>query len=293
MHPSPSLAELQRWMRWVLTHPLGVDRALSGEPDPELPRRFIEPRASALGTIAGEGRGGRTRGDRLSVYASGYFSRLHGTLEIEYPRLAAALGPESFRALSAAHLLRQPSTSASLADLGAGLAATLEDSLLGEAWCVDLSLVERALAEVWLSDAGPFATLTPPPGRDWAEVRLEPSPALRLLQLAWDVDHWEPGDPAPAPLEHALVIWRADGSTGVERLAPGPASLLRALVRGLTLGEACGGAEAAGLDAETMTALFAEWAGNGWFARTLAEEPFPSRADGPPRQRTGSADPSS
>ena len=271
MRPAPSLAELQRWMRWVLTHPLGVDRALAGERAPELPGRFTERPARALEAIVGEASAGRTRHDRLSVYAGGYFSRLHGALEIEYPRLAAALGTESFRALVAAHLLRHPSTSASLADLGTGLSATLEHARLGEPWCVDLAFLERAAAEVWLSDAGPSPVLALPPGSDWSEVRLEPSPALRLLHLRWDVAAWEPGGPAPAPLEHALVVWRVAGSTGVERLAPGPASLLEALIEGRSLGDACGVAEASGLDAATMTRLFSGWAGHGWFARVLAD----------------------
>jgi hypothetical protein len=261
-------------MRRALTHPLGVDRALSDERAPDLPARFTELPARPLeDALAGDALAGRTARDRLSIHAGGYFSRLHGALEIEYPRLAAALGAGNFRALVAAHLLRHPSTSPSLADLGAGLAATLEDARLGEPWCVDLALLERALAEVWLADAGPFPALALPPGHDWAEVRLEPSPALRLLQLAWDVGAWEPGAPAPPPLEHALVAWRAAASTGVDRLGYGPASLLRALLQGRTLGDACAVAEAAGLDAEAMTSLFSQWTGHGWFAAVLTGEP--------------------
>ena len=98
MQRSPSLAELQRWLRWALTHPLGVHRAAAGEHLPGLPARFIEPDARALSFIAGD-LGGRDAAERLSVHGTGYFARLHGTLRLEYPRLAGALGEDEFRVL--------------------------------------------------------------------------------------------------------------------------------------------------------------------------------------------------
>jgi hypothetical protein len=265
MDRSPSLAELQRWTRWALTHPLGIDRALSQSPTPGLPDRFTEPRASAVDSLAGDDVSGRSARDRLAVHSGGYFSRLHGTLAIEYPRLAAALGEEAFRALVAAHLLRSPSSSPSLADLGADLPASLANSGLGAPWCVDLARLERALGEAWLSDTGPTSALTPPQGGDWEHLRLALSPALRLLRLDWDVVDWEPGAPPASPLAHSLVVWRAGGSTGVERLEPGPASLLHALAEGRALGDACEIAAASGVDAETVSGSFSEWASRGWF----------------------------
>lgn len=266
MDRSPSLAELQRWTRWALTHPLGIDRALSRSPAAGLPDRFTEPAASAQGSLVGDDVSGRSARDRLAIHSGGYFSRLHETLGIEYPRLAAALGPETFRALVAAHLLRNPSSSASLADLGANLPATVADSGLGAPWCVDLARLERALGEVWLSDAAPVSALTPPPGGDWEQLRLDLSPALRLLRLDFDVADWEPGAPRPSPLMHSLVVWRAGGSTGVERLEPGPALLLQALADGRALGDACALAAASGVDAETVSGAFSEWAGRSWFS---------------------------
>jgi hypothetical protein len=119
---------------------------------------------------------------------------------------------------------------------------------------------------VWLSDAGTTSALILPTDGDWEQLRLALSPALRLLRLAWDVADWEPGTPPPAPRVHSLVVWRAGGSMGVERLDPGPASLLHALAEGRTLGEACGIADASGVDAETVSSAFSEWAGRGWLS---------------------------
>ncbi|HEY1906623.1 MAG TPA: DNA-binding domain-containing protein [Myxococcaceae bacterium] len=273
MDRSPSLAELQRWTRWALTHPLGIDRVLSRAPAPRLPERFSEPPASAVGALAGDDVGGRTARDRLAVHSGGYFSRLHGTLAVEYPRLAAALGAEPFRALVAAHLLRNPSSSPSLADLGADLPTALADTGLGAPWCVDLARLERALGEVWLSDARPTSALTPPPDCDWEHLRLALSPTLRLLRLDWDVGDWEPGAPPAVPLAHTLVVWRAGGSTGMERLGPGPASLLHALAEGRSLGQACEIASDSRVDAETVSGALSEWACRGWFSGAAGLEP--------------------
>jgi putative DNA-binding protein len=274
MDRSPSLAELQRWTRWTLTHPLGIDRALACGPAPGLADRFTEPPASAIASLAGDDVSGRSARDRLAIHSGGYFSRLHGTLAMEYPRLSAALGPETFRALVAAHLLRNPSSSPSLADLGADLSSTLADSGLGAPWCVDLARLERAFGEVWLSDTAPAAALPPPPGGDWERLRLGLSPALRLLRLDFDVADWEPGAPPAAPLVHSLVVWRAGGSTGLERLEPGPEILLHALADGRALGDACGIADASGVDAETVSRAFSEWASRGWVSGATELEPL-------------------
>jgi len=87
-------------MRWAVSHPLGIRSVLASVSSAGVPGRFTPPAVSALAAI-----------DRLAVYGGGYFSRLHGALDLECPRLAADLGQEEFRHLVAAHLLRHPSTS--------------------------------------------------------------------------------------------------------------------------------------------------------------------------------------
>lgn len=269
MSPSPSLAELQRWMRWALTHPLGVARVVAGEQLAGLPDRFAEPPTRALAAVAGQQVAGRTAVERLSVHANGYFGRLHGTLEIEYPRLAAALGERPFRSLVAAHLLRRPSTGPSLGDLGEGLAETLHahPASLDAPWLVDLAAVERATAEVWLSDAGEAGRWTLADDENWGQVRLALTPAARLLRLAWDLADWAPDRGRPSDRPGWLLVWRVGAGTGTERLEDGPGALLDALARGTTLGEVCELAGRAGLSAEDVTAAFGHWAARGWLVR--------------------------
>ena len=269
MFPSPSLAELQRWMRWTLTHPLGVRRAIAGERLVSLPGRFEPPEVNAVPAISSEASPGRTAEDRLSVYGSGYFSRLHGTLQLEFPRLEAALGEDGFRTLVAAHLLRTPSTSPSLADLGEGLADTLRAlPVSGETpWLVDLATLERATAEVWLSGAPGVTGAALDAAEDWEQLRLALAPTARLLPLEWDVAGWEPAAGAPPGRQGRLVVWRVEASTGAEWLDPAPGALLEAVAAERPLGEVGELAAALEMSAAEVTAAFAHWSARGWLVR--------------------------
>ena len=266
MSPSPSLAELQRWMRWALTHPLGVSEATGGRTLAGLPGRFDAPATDALSAVAGDSAPGRTALERLAVYGGGYFQRLHGTLELEFPRLAKALGDESFRALVAAHLLRSPSTNPSLADLGEALAETLRSLSSGvdAPWLVDLARIERATAEVWLSDVPPMTPWTLSAGDDWEQVRFALAPGARHLRLTWDLGEWRPDEGTPARRESSLMVWRVEASTRVESVDSRSEAVLEALVGGMPLGPACALAGSLGMSAEELTGVFAHWTARGW-----------------------------
>jgi len=269
MQRSPSLAELQRWLRWALTHPLGVHRAAAGEHLPRLPARFIEPDARALSFIAGD-LGGRDAAERLSVHGTGYFARLHGTLRLEYPRLAGALGEDEFRVLIAAHLLRAPSRGPSLADVGEDLVETLRLHPGGKErpWLVDLAALERALAEVWLS--GPSGKGGPvlEDGEGLGSVALALSPGTRLVSVSWDVAEWRPERGLPSRRSGRLAVWRAGAGTGVEWLEDASGAVLASMSPGARLSELCELAGALGMSSEQVTRAFGHWAGRGWVVRT-------------------------
>jgi hypothetical protein len=270
MPSPPSLSDLQQWMRWVITHPAGVEQALHQPPLAELPARFQEPHPRQLGMVGGDARLGREL--RLSVYASGYFDRLYASLQADHPRLEEALGPERFRQLVGHHLLARPSTSPSLADLGRGLDATLAGLPMAAEvpWSVDLARLERTQLEVWLTEAGGPAELPEPADADWAAVRLELTPTLRLLRTEWTVDLWvEEGSP-PRNEPRRLAVWRTRASKGVVGLEPAAWEMLGALAAGATLDEACGRAEERGVTPEALLAEFSRWVQRGWIARTLA-----------------------
>jgi hypothetical protein len=253
-------------MRWALTHPLGVSAATAGRTLADLPGRFEAPAKDALSAVAGDSARGRTALDRLAVYGGGYFQRLHGTLELEFPRLAEALGVAAFRELAASHLLRCPPSHPSLADLGESLTETLRihPASVEAPWLVDVARIERATAEVWLSDVSATPPWTLSAEDDWEQVRLSLASGARLLRLAWDVGEWKPEQGTPPRRESWLLIWRVDASTVMESLDSRPGAVLEALGHGMPLGSACALAGSLGMSAEEVTQAFAHWTACGW-----------------------------
>jgi len=274
MQSSPSLAELQRWMRWALTHPLGVHRAAAGEHLRALPARFVEPDARALSFVAGDVPG-RDAPERLSVYGTGYFARLHETLRLEYPRLAGALGEDEFRLLAAAHLLRAPSRSPSLADVGEDLVGTLRLHPVGRdsPWLVDLAGLERALAEVWLSGPSVPGGWALEKDEDPGSIRLALSAEVRLLSVSWDVVDWHPEQGPPPRRPSRFAVWRAGANTGVEWIEEAPGAVLASVGPGVTLAELCDRAGALGMSPEQVGTAFGHWAERGWVVRGRAGHP--------------------
>ncbi|MBN3728729.1 DUF2063 domain-containing protein, partial [Burkholderia sp. Ac-20379] len=94
---------------------------------------------------------------RLAVYADGYWLRLIGCLEAEYPALLRLLGPTLFRFFARAYLHRHPSRSPTLHALGAAFPAFLLGSQrrtgggaarpAAQTFPLDLARLERAIAE--------------------------------------------------------------------------------------------------------------------------------------------------
>src|SRR4051812_45249860 len=95
---SPSLSNLQQWMRWVLSHPNGVGAAI------EKPHAL----KNCLMVI------GETpevnRQTRLSIYGNGYFWRLIEGLGSTFSSVKNVLGLREFNDVARAYLVKHPST---------------------------------------------------------------------------------------------------------------------------------------------------------------------------------------
>lgn len=78
------LAELQRWLRWIITEPRGVAETLN-EPGE------MEPKPSCLLEVVDAPP--LPRQDRLDIYAEAYFARLVDSLAKDYEAIHAVLPP--------------------------------------------------------------------------------------------------------------------------------------------------------------------------------------------------------
>ncbi|WP_414447602.1 putative DNA-binding domain-containing protein [Burkholderia sp. 22PA0099] len=147
MDDAMSMAAIQRWMQMATTHPGGLDAGLAQAAQHE--------GADIVAVIAVPG--GVDPLARLAVYADGYWLRLIGCLEAEYPALLRLLGPTLFRFFARAYLHRHPSRSPTLHALGAAFPAFLLGSQrragggvarpVSQSFPLDLARLERAIAE--------------------------------------------------------------------------------------------------------------------------------------------------
>jgi len=163
--------------------------------------------------------------ERLDVYASMYFVRLHDVLRDEYARTVTVVGGEAFHGLVTDYLQVCPPRDLSLREAGARLPDFLAGHALGHAlpWLAELARLERARLEVFDGpDAAPLSitTLSQLPPERFAGLRLALVPAHRVQAGRFAIaETWraaegvnDPSSAAP-PREtpETLIVWRRDG----------------------------------------------------------------------------------
>ncbi len=224
--------------------------------------------------------------ERLQIYRRGYHARLVECLADDYPVLQHALGDAAFEDLACAFIARHPSEGPNLNFFGRRLAAFCRGEA-GEpfplrAFAADLAALEWAIVEVIhapSSDPLTLEGLRDLPMEAWAEARLVPNTALRLLRFEHPVNAYfqalregkEPALPGPAPT--ATVVYRSGPTIWRMDLTVPMFEVLSALVGGEALGASLGRVESAleGVDAaeatQRVTHWFREWVQSGLFAR--------------------------
>jgi hypothetical protein len=285
------LAQIQRWLQAVITHPDGVEAALSSsearteiEVSPERIEDVVEPSKR------------RTSIERLEVYANAYYARLLECLRDEFPALLLAAGEEVFDGLVFGYLQSYPSQSYTLSELSRQFAQYLEETRPRDAddesgtpswpdFMIDLVRLERCYSEIF---DGPGAErLTLLRGEDlrdlapdaWVGARLICVPCLRLLSLRYPVHEYatavrEKQDPdLPEPESTWLAVSRINYVVRRWTLTRVQFELLEALIAGETVGSAIERAAKLAVESgESVNRLagnlrdwFAEWSAAGFF----------------------------
>ena len=202
---------------------------------------------------------------RLGIYAGAYRARLVEALESSFPILAQLLGETDFHAVAEKYISAHQSPFFSIRYYGDRMAEFLAaDVEYAKApLLAELARWEWAMADAFdAADASPvgtdvFAQIAP---QDWADLRFEWNPSVRVLELEWNVPEiWKavtegPGAAAnsqaadtldasavPDPrLEPASwLIWRRDLQIYFRELAPVEAAAVAVSRAGQSFGELC------------------------------------------------------
>jgi len=184
----------------------------------EIAARDGDDRAAVDTMIVGDAR--LSAVERLDVYASMYFVRIHDVLRGDYARTLAVVGGEAFHGLVTDYLQACPPAHPSLREAGARLPDFLAEHALARErpWLAELARLERARLEVFDGpDATPLSitALGQLQAERFATLRLALVPSHRLLVGRFAVaETWRADDPAAAPPREAaetLIVWRRDG----------------------------------------------------------------------------------
>lgn len=234
------LEPLQQWMQHVVTHPGPVADAVNG---PEAVRIVS---ADELGRVILPSKTLKPI-ERIGIYHGMYMMRMADALVEDYAAVAAWLGEHAFGHLVDDYVQQHPSRSYTLNRLGDHLPAFIASSTLARRrFLSELATLELAMtqvfdeAEVAPMDADAIASV---PAEEIERLRLRPIPALRLLELTYDVNSAfqsfrDDEQIHPVRRQSWLAVHRRDYSVYRLPLTKPEFVLLQALVSGCSLGEA-------------------------------------------------------
>lgn len=272
---APQLDRIERWMQAIIMHPDGTEQGIrdlnieSGNTPLQLEEVILPSKQlSAL--------------ERLSIYSNMYFMRLVEVLSKEYPTVLHLLGQELFNNVMIDYVTRHPSTYYNLNRLSNKFPQYLRDEAADiphQEFASDVACVERAMEDVfderYIKRIADDELLNIPTDK-WAQVRLQLTPALRMLELKYPVNNYmtavrkDRHMDIPAPEKSYVIVYRSNYRAWREDLDLPRFTLLSGLYNGDSLAsalEAC--ASLPDINIETLIAdlgaWFKDWATVGLF----------------------------
>lgn len=256
----PSLRDLQRWMKARI--------------QPDAARADLPEGLPVLNDQRG------TPGvERLHVYAEGYVTRIQQALAEVYAAVRYVLGERAFRELAEGYAARYPSHDFSLTLAGRHLPEFLNGwpRTAQLPFLPDLARLEWKICQAFHAFEEPpvaLSALTQLSPADWESARLTFQPSVGVIASAWPIlDLWTARAAPRESLDLELTgrpqqvaVFRRGVETHAMPLDAAQYQLLRDLLDGQTLGQACGRLAQEGADLP-LADWFAEWAAAGWIIR--------------------------
>ncbi|PIQ83154.1 MAG: hypothetical protein COV75_09080 [Candidatus Omnitrophica bacterium CG11_big_fil_rev_8_21_14_0_20_63_9] len=247
----PSLRDVQRWMKTQIQPPAGgAVRAA---------QQWLNPQRDTPGF------------ERLHVYAHGYLARMQESLAEVYEAVHHVVGEQAFAGLAGAYAARHPSHDYNLSFAGRSLPEFLAAWPRTAQWpfLPDLARLEWGVCQAFHAqlqppvDAGQLASVAP---SDWERMRFAFQPSVSCVASAWPIlDIWEARQRPRQAIDidvvgrpQQVLVFREGLTVRCELLDPAEQRVLRALLDGAMLGEAC--AEGS---AEALSAWFNQWTRRG------------------------------
>lgn len=240
--------------------------------------------------------------ERLELYNRQYWFRVLDSLYEDFPGLRAVIGEAAFMRLAEAYLVRHPSTSFSMRNLGHALERFIRSrpKFAGRRLALALDIVRLEWAQIEAFDNASLPALTSDDFLDTPldRLRVRLQPHVLLLSANYPVDQLilsakqadaglrgeasnameetpahapQPAIPLPKRERIALAVHRHSNTVYFKRLEPEAYVIVCALRDGATVEAACAKAlrrADPSIDwALKVRAWFSNWAQLGWFCR--------------------------
>lgn len=211
--------------------------------------------------------------ERLAIYANMYLWRQVDALREDFPKLVAVLGDDRFYDLAEGYVREHPSEHPSLSKLGRRVADYLVRHSAGRPDLPDLARLEWARAEAFEAEDVPLAgidSLRAVPPAELPRVRIDFTPALRLLRLDYDAPTlWraiEDGAALPQPrrAEVDVAVWRKEFEVFHAVLPADEARAVERAMAGEPFGAVCEPFAERDDAVETAFRTVASWFAEGW-----------------------------
>jgi hypothetical protein len=209
----------------------------------------------------------------LGVYRHAYRARLRECLADDFPAVARSLGEASFERISDAFIAARPPCDATLNAYGRFFAPWLSTSTIrGAVRLGELAALEWALVEAIHAALGPaFDTtaLARIPTDGWGDVRLVPTPSLRVIPCRWATnaayEAYRAGSPPTSPrrVSGGIAVLRLDAGLRRHDLGALETRVLTRLLAGKTLARALHDLPPRGVTA--VQPAFSRWIALGFF----------------------------
>jgi hypothetical protein len=290
-----ALKALQRRMAAAVMRPLTPRTTMQktwtdGRPTRDIAAEFIKPNERV------------TSFERLEIYNKQYWFRLLDSFYEDFPGLHGVLGDKKFGALAERYLVKNPSRSYTLRNLGSRLEPFMRAeprwSAPHQKLALDMARFEWAQVEAFDNEALPVLGEDDLHGRDPATLKLSLQPYVVLLELDYPVDDFliavkkggslrgEASNAVehdrdrslarrprlPKPKKTFLAVHRLDNDLYYKRLESEAYAILTNIRRRMTLEKSCARALEKTFDADvnwpgTIREWFAVWTALGWFVR--------------------------
>jgi hypothetical protein len=284
------LRALQRLAGGVIMNPLARDwrmqrRWIDDRDMREVTAEFIKPNDRL------------TSFERIEIYNRQYWFRLIDSCYDDFPGLRAVLGRLKFNRLMIAYIIKHPSRSYTMRNLGKHLPSFIErhPELAAPRFdlAIDMARFEWAQVEAFDGPAKPVVTVDDLLGKDPSKIRLGIQPFITALQLRYPLDDYvlqlkkdglrgeasnavdeasqfrkqKRQKPIPRRRLTYVVVHRHDNALYYKRLDEPGYHLIQALAAGKTITQAIAKAFTADADPATVQRIFTTWSALGWFCK--------------------------